>query len=120
MDGGRERPLFPAEPGEMASRLDAVRPAGFHRMMLRRGESRETVRIWTGLYTFKYAGQTVRFFSATLGVRFEDKLTAPQVAALKLLVTKKGAPQGWEKLWTRSEAGRRMLWRWAGLSVVAA
>ncbi|MEI6051838.1 MAG: class I SAM-dependent methyltransferase [Opitutaceae bacterium] len=120
MEGGRERPLFPAKPGAVAVRLDAVRPAGFHRMMLRRMGSVERSQRWTGLYTVKYAGQTVQFFSATLGVRFEDKLSAPQLAALKLLVTKKGAPQSWEKFWTRSEAGRRMWWRWAGLGVVAA
>ena len=120
MDGGRERPLFPAEPGEVAARLDAVRPAGFHRMMLRRVEPRETARIWTGLYTVKYSARAAQFFSATLGVRFEDELTAPQIAALKSLATKNGAPEGWEKLWTRSDAGRRMLWRWTGLGVVSA
>jgi hypothetical protein len=120
MDGGRERPLFPAEPGEVAALLDAVRPAGFHRMMLRRVEPRETARIWTGLYTVKYGARTAQFFSATLGVRFEDELTAPQIAALKSLATKNGAPEGWEKLWTRSDAGRRMLWRWTGLGVVSA
>jgi SAM-dependent methyltransferase len=120
MDGGRERPLFPAEPGEVAARLDAVRPAGFHRMMLRRVEPRETALIWTGLYTVNYGARAAQFFSATLGVRFEDELTAPQIAALKSLATKNGAPEGWEKLWTRSDAGRRMLWRWTGLGVVSA
>jgi hypothetical protein len=89
-------------------------------MMLRRVEPRETARIWTGLYTVKYGARTAQFFSATLGVRFEDELTAPQIAVLKSLATKNGAPEGWEKLWTRNDAGRRMLWRWTGLGVVSA
>jgi len=89
-------------------------------MMLRRVELRETARIWTGLYTVNYGARTAQFFSATLGVRFEDELTAPQIAVLKSLATKNGAPEGWEKLWTRSDAGRRMLWRWTGLGVVSA
>ena len=29
MDGGRERPLFPAEPGEVAARLDGCGRRGF-------------------------------------------------------------------------------------------
>jgi SAM-dependent methyltransferase len=120
MDGGRERPLYPAEPGDVAARLDAVRPAGFHRLMLRRVEPRNTAWIWTGLYTVRFAARTAHFFSATLGVRFEDELTAPQLAALKLWATKKGATEGGERRWTRSEKGRRLWWRWICLGVVAA
>jgi SAM-dependent methyltransferase len=120
MDGGRERPLYPAEPGDVAARLDAVRPAGFHRLMLRRVEPRNTAWIWTGLYTVRFEARTAHFFSATLGVRFEDELTAPQLAALKLWATKKGATEGGERRWTRSEKGRRLWWRWICLGVVAA
>lgn len=120
MDEGRERPLFPADVGELAERLDQVRPTGFHRIMLRRAAALKTSGLaWTGLYTVKVSAGVARFFSATLGVRFEDALTTRQAAALRTLIEKRNTPTAGEYAWMRSDAGRRMLWRWRALGVVA-
>lgn len=129
-DDEKEKPLYPAGVGELAARLDEVRPAGFHRIMLRRARAgaldvlgadvaQRGLR-WTGLYAVKFSAGTARFYAATLGVRFEAKLTGPQIAALKILLKTKVAPADWAKPWTRNEVGRRTLWLWAGLGVVAA
>jgi hypothetical protein len=120
MDEGRERPLFPAGVGELAERLDQVRPAGFHRIMLRRAATVTGSGLkWTGLYTVKISGGVARFFSATLGVRFEETLTTRQAEALRTLAERKKTSKVAENAWVRSDAGRRMLWRWRALGVVA-
>ncbi len=125
MDGGRERPLYPAGVGELAERLDQVRPAGFHRIMLRRAGAGEGLEAgghavrWTGLYAVKLSAGGARFFCATSGVRFEDVLTARQRALLQILIEEKVAPPGWARAFGGGDAGRRMLWRWTGLGVVA-
>jgi SAM-dependent methyltransferase len=120
MDDGRERPLFPAGVGDLAERLDQVRPAGFHRIMLRRAAAMKTSGLaWTGLYTVKVSEGRARFFSATLGLRFEETLTTWQAVALRTLVEGKNPTKVGENAWVRSDAGRRMLWRWRALGVVA-
>lgn len=117
-DDGKEKPLYPAGVGELAARLDAVRPAGFHRIMLRRAAEATGWR-WTGVYAVKFGATSAKFHAATLGVRFETELTAPQAAALDNLRKTKVAPAGWARAWQRSAAGRRLLWRLVGLGVVA-
>jgi hypothetical protein len=119
MEGGRERALYPAGVGELAERLDQVRPAGFHRIMLRRAASGDGELRWTGLYRVKLSAGVARFFAATLGVRFGETLRTRQAALLRILIETKVAPEGWARAMNRSDAGRRMLWRWAGLGVVA-
>ena len=118
-DDGKEKPLYPAGIGELAERLDQVRPAGFHRIMLRRANAAVAIWCWTGIYTVKFGANSARFYAASLGIRFEAKLTPPQIEALKILVKANVAPVGWDKPWTRNDAGRRTLWLWAGLGVVA-
>jgi SAM-dependent methyltransferase len=118
-DDGKEKPLYPAGIGELAERLDQVRPAGFHRIMLRRAKAAVTIWCWTGIYSVKFGATSARFYAASQGVRFEAELSPPQIEALKILVKAKFTPKGWERPWTRNDAGRRTLWLWAGLGVVA-
>jgi len=118
-DDGKEKPLYPAGIGELAERLDQIRPAGFHRIMLRRAKAAVTIWCWSGIYTVKFGATSARFYTASQGIRFEATLTPPQIAALKILVKAKFAPEAWAKPWTRNDAGRRMLWLWRGLGVVA-
>ena len=118
-DDGKEKPLYPAGVGELAERLDQIRPAGFHRIMLRRAKAAATIWCWTGIYTVKFSATSARFYAASQGVRFEAELTAPQIEALKILVKTKFTPKGWAKPWTRNDAGRRTLWLWVGLGVLA-
>jgi SAM-dependent methyltransferase len=119
MEGGRERALYPAGVGDLAERLDQVRPAGFHRIMLRRAVAGAPALRWTGLYTVKVRAGRAQFYGATSGVRFEETLTAEQAARLQTLIEAKVAPAGWARAMGRSDAGRRLLWRWTGLGVVA-
>jgi SAM-dependent methyltransferase len=119
MEGDHHRALFPLSVGELAERLDDVRPAGFHRVMLRRVAGGERLLCWSGLYTVKLGEGVARFYCATLGVRFEETLTTQQAALLQILIETKVAPMGWKRALGRIDAGRRMLWLWAGLGVVA-
>ena len=135
MERENHRVLFPAGPGELAGRLDAARPAGFHRMMLRRVEAGEldvactgapgqTLR-WTGLHAVRWGKEAGRrtervvFQCATFRLRTEWTLTAAQAKALRGLVADGVASAAGLRAWTRSDAGRRMLGLWAGLGVVA-
>ena len=130
-----DRVLYPAGVGELAARLDQARPAGFHRIMLRRatagalsvtraGEGARPLQ-WTGLYSVRFsqsgARRTVKaiFNCAAFHVRFEHELTAGQQGALRALMAAGVAPDGWTKQWNRTSEGRRLLWLWAGLGVVA-
>ncbi|MBC7369807.1 MAG: class I SAM-dependent methyltransferase [Undibacterium sp.] len=118
-DDGKEKTLYPAGIGELAERLDQIRPAGFHRIMLRRAKAAVAIWCWTGIYTVKFGATSARFYAASQGIRFEAELTPPQIEALKILVKAKFASESWAKPWTRNDAGRRTLWLWAGLGVVA-
>ncbi len=130
-----DRVLYPAGVGEVAARLDQVRPAGFHRIMLRRaiagaldvartGEGARPLH-WTGLYSVRFSQSAARrtvkavFNCSAFHVRFERELTADQGRALRALIAAGVAADGWTRQWNRTEAGRRMLWLWAGLGVVA-
>ena len=128
-------PLYPAGCGAVAARLDQIRPAGFHRMMLRRAEaggldlafaSKAGQRLrWTGFYAVRFmrnAGhRTVKVVlnCPTFHLRFEWSLTPRQAEALRALVASGVVSEGWIKLWTQSEEARRILWFWLGLGVVA-
>jgi hypothetical protein len=87
--------------------------------MLRRAKSAVTRWCWTGIYTVKFSETSARFYAVSQGIRFEAKLSAAQTDALKILLKTNVAPAGWEKPWTRTEVGRRTLWLWRGLGVVA-
>ena len=87
--------------------------------MLRRAKAAVTIWCWTGIYTVKFSETSAFFYAASQGIRFEAKLAPPQIAALKILVKAKFTPKGWEKPWTRNDAGRRTLWLWVGLGVLA-
>ena len=130
-----DRVLYPAGVGELAARLDQARPAGFHRIMLRRapagawavtraGEGTRPLH-WTGLYTVRFSQSAERrtvkavFNWAAFHVRFERELAASQTLALRALMAAGVAPDGWTRQWNRTAEGRRLLWLWAGLGVVA-
>jgi SAM-dependent methyltransferase len=129
------RPLYPAGAGELAARLDHARPAGFHRIMLRRASAggmdlvfdaapEQRLR-WTGLYGVTIgavAGR--RAVKAVLRcpmfhVRVEWTLTPAQAAALRAWVAAGISGEGQLAPWTRTQAGREMVWVWAGLGAVA-
>ncbi len=80
---------------------------------------------WTGLYSVRFsqsgARRTVKaiFNCAAFHVRFEHELTAGQQRALRALMAAGFAPDGWTKQWNRTAEGRRLLWLWAGLGIVA-
>jgi hypothetical protein len=120
----------------VAARLDQIRPAGFHRMMLRRAEAggldlafdrKPGQRLrWTGFYSVRFlktAGlRTVKAVLScpTFHLCLDWSLTPRQAEALRILVVSAVSPEGWIKPWTRSEEARRILWLWVGLGVVAA
>jgi SAM-dependent methyltransferase len=128
-------PLYPGGGGEVAAQLDQVRPAGFHRMMLRRAEAgeldlrldgRDEPRLrWTGLFSVRFRATAGRrkviaaFRCATFNLRLDQTLTQPQAEALRDLATSGVSSPGGMKPWTRTAAGRRSLWLWAGLGAVA-
>jgi hypothetical protein len=135
MERGNERVLFPSGPGEVAARLDAARPAGFHRMMLRRGRigsldasgvARPPRLRWTGLYTVRFTkidsarkNETAVFRCPTFQLRWSGELSREQATALRDLVATSGAGGILQSVWARTDASRRLLWLWAALGVVA-
>jgi SAM-dependent methyltransferase len=135
MERANQSVLFPAGAGLVAARLDAARPAGFHRMMLRRGKAGAldvtggaTARSWgwTGLYAVRFAkssvgknNETAVFSCPTFHLRWSCEVTKAQANALRGLVAAGGdAPQG-RHAWERDDASRRLLWLWTALGVVA-
>ncbi len=129
------RPLFPLGNGEVAARLDQIRPVGFHRMMLRKAKAGELdlafaskpgQRLrWTGFYSVRFRPTASRravkalLNCPTFRLRFEWTLTPPQAAALRSLVASGVSSAGWMTTWRRSAVARRTLWLWCGLGVVA-
>ncbi len=120
-------PLYPAGIGELAERLDQARPAGFHKLVLRKAESvgrTETLR-WTGIYSHRFvksstAGRVrVVLHSPVFNLSQDWSLTVPQSVAMCGLVSGEVAPAVWLKKWGRSEASRRILWQWMGFGAVA-
>ena len=133
---GNQASLFPAGVGSLAARLDQARPAGFHRIMLRRAKAGEldvppgggqaARRVyWTGLYSVELrrvsGRQTVKavFRCPSLHVHFEQILAASRARALGVLRETGMASAHWTAEWNRTDAARRLLWLWAGLGVVA-
>ena len=135
IDDETNRPLFPAGMGELAERLDQARPAGFHKLMLRRTEtasrtgrsanSWEDTPRWTGIYSPRFLKSTqagkvrVVLNSAVFNMSQDWSLTLQQAEALRVLIATGVAPAGWLKQWGRSESARRTLWEWAGFGAVA-
>ncbi len=134
IEHGNHSPLFPAGIGEVAERLDRARPAGFHKIVLRRakpgeldvefGKNSERRLRWTGLYSVRFVRlpgsgtSTAVLRCPTFNLRLDWPLTAGQVETLRTLVDSGVFPIGWQRHWIRSEASRRILWLWTGLGVV--
>ena len=135
MDRDHHRLLFPGGAGELAARLDQARSAGFHRIMLRRAEAGgldlafdrqpgPNVR-WTGLYSARFlkptGGPTMTCVlrCPLFHLRLEWALTLPQTKALLDLIETGTASSAALKPWTRTDAGRRLLWLWSALGVIA-
>jgi hypothetical protein len=135
MERKDHRLLFPAGSGEMAARLDHARPAGFHRMMLRRADrggldlkferaTRQRLR-WTGLYSARFIPSpghrtvSVVLTCALFHLRVEWALSLAQAEAL-LALTKTGlARKAGLRPWADTKKGRELLWLWSGLGAVA-
>ena len=135
MERGNQRVLFPAGPGEVAARLDAARPAGFHRMMLRRGRpgaldaavgGRPRRLRLTGLYSVRFTKsdseqkhETAVFRCPIFQLRWSCELTREQANALRAMVASGEDDGDQQRVWGRTDASRRLLWLWAALGVVA-
>lgn len=135
MDRDRHLPLFPAGPADLAETFDDARPAGFHRILLRRAKrgglnltphrpSPQTL-CWTGFYSVRFTRpRTHRTTTAvlrcpTFDLSLELPLTSAQAEALRALAEAKLAPPGWAKAWMQNEKSRRTLWLLTGLGVLA-
>lgn len=118
MDAARHRPLFPRGVGDLAGVLDQARPAGFHRILLRKASAIGDVPRWSGLYsarfreTAKASTVPVVLASAVFNLGQDWTLTRRQADALRELIATGTAPAGWSGRWGRSEAARRILWQW--------
>jgi SAM-dependent methyltransferase len=135
MEGNNDLPLFPGGPGEIAERLDQARPAGFHRLLLRKSaegaldlptDPKDWTRLsWTGFYTARFSkprrssGVKIALHCPTLQLRAEWTVTSRQAEALRAWIAVGTLPDHSVKLWAQSATARRMLWLWVGLGVVA-
>ena len=127
MEGDHQQQLYPSGVSEVAVRIDEARPAGFHRILLRRssGKAAGSRRLrWTGLYAVRVKNgeskSTKRVFltSKTLGLSAEFQLKTTQIEPLRRLVGTKNMSEGWIQLFGRNDEARRLLWLWEGLGVV--
>lgn len=132
--GERYLPLYPAGIGELAERLDQARPAGFHKLILRRtnsgrsNDSKNRVNegrlLWTGLYSARFqktprsAASTVTLHSSILNLRLNWPLTPRQAAALRTLIATGTISPEWMNQWGRTDTARRTLWLWSALGIV--
>ena len=92
LEDDRHTPLLPSAVGPLAECLDQARPAGFHKLLLRkRQSSAEEKLIWTGLYTMRIRKTQGRppvraiFSSTVLGLSFDLKLTENQATQLRFV-----------------------------------
>ena len=126
MEDENHRLLFPAGTAELAERLDQARPAGFHKLLLRRCQSCvEQKPIWTGLYTIRIRKTPGRppllatFSSTFLGLSFDLSLTEKQATQLRLATRSKTAEPAPLLDWPRSQEARRSLSLLEGFGVIA-
>ncbi len=134
VERGNHRVLYPAGSGALAARLDQARPAGFHRIMLRRAKAgaldvvaggQERRLCWSGLYSVRFdgaaAGRTTRavFRCPSLRLRFDWTLTRRQAAALQQLMAPGAASRGRAERGRRSDADQALCWLWNGIGAVA-
>ena len=134
LEDDRYRPLFPSGLGELAERLDQARPAGFHRILLRRapgvdldssnpGTTSRPLH-WTGLYSARLqttggSGKvTAKLHSPVWDLDLSSVLSRGQADLVRRMVASGMAFPGWRSQWGRSEAARRLLWLWNGLGIV--
>ncbi len=135
MERDHHRELFPAGCADLATTFDQARPAGFHRIILRRGSvgsldlpaahSSASALCWTDFFSIRFSAPNPRrIIKATLrcpvfDLRLELALTSSHAAALRTLTATKVAPPGWTNLWQKNETSRRTLWLLAALGAVA-
>ncbi len=127
MEGDHHHQLYPSGVSEVAVRIDEARPAGFHRILLRRSNGTEAGSgrfRWTGLYAVRVkSGESkstkrVLLTSKTLGLSAEFRLKTTQIEPLRKLVGNQNVSEGWVQLFGRNDEARRLLWLWEGLGVV--
>lgn len=135
MDRNHHLPLFPADPASLAEIFDDARPAGFHRILLRRAKSgalgvarnspSAQTLCWTGFFSLRLKPRrdgrptTATLRCATFDLRLDLPLTATEASSLQSLSETKLAPPAWLRSWTRTEKSRRTLWLLAGLGAIA-
>ncbi len=127
MEGDHHHQLYPSGVSEVAVQIDEARPAGFHRMLLRRsnGTAAGGGRLrWTGLYAVRVKeGESKRtkrvlLTSKTLGLSAEFQMKTTQIEPLRKLVGTQKASEEWSQLFGRNDEARRLLWLWEGLGIV--
>lgn len=128
MEGNHHPLLYPKAMDELAVRIDEARPAGFHRILLRRATAVAMGKggtRWSGLYKArvkKGAGKTaatVLLASRALGLSAEFKLKKNQEEALRTKAGAANVSEEWVAQFGGNEEARRLLWLWEGLGVVA-
>jgi len=135
MDRDHHRPLFPAGCADLAVTFDQARPAGFHRILLRRAppggldlpaaRSSASTLCWTGGFSVKFSAPAARrpvtatLRCRTFNLRHEISLTPSQAAALRTLAESGFTPPGWLKPWLQNEKSRRALWLLTAFGVIA-
>ncbi len=134
MEDENHRLLFPAGMAELAERLDQARPAGFHKLLLRKaaqgtrksgdGNDESDGLRWTGLYSASFKKTpgsrktTAVFTSSVFSLRLEWAVTSKQEAALRTLIEKGAVSAGWVESWNRTDVAKRLVWLWRGLGAV--
>lgn len=127
--------LYPATLGALAEILDHARPAGFHRLVLRRSAAgsldalnptaTDAPLVWTGLYSVRFrsgdASSRVRaaFRSMVLDLPFESTLGIADAQILRRLAASGSLPAADFARWRRRKTIRPLLWLWSHLGVIA-
>jgi len=136
MEGENYRPVLPASVGELAERMDQIRSASFHQILLRRptpasasgrqGSASDGKLLWTGLYSARFTKsedplkELAVLSCPTFNLRLEWPLAPRQADAVRELATAGATSPQWKRQWGRSAAGQGILDLWAGFGVVAA
>ncbi|MCX6952743.1 MAG: class I SAM-dependent methyltransferase [Verrucomicrobia bacterium] len=135
MERAHHRELFPASPADLAATFDQARPAGFHRILLRRAPAggldvlaprpSAPALCWTGFFSVRFSTPKARrpvtatLRCPTFDLRVDLPLTIAQVDTLRALAQTKLAPATWKNTWMKNEASRRTLWLLSALGAVA-